>query len=261
MESHPPTPATVRELPREDEPGVLHHPGWTERFPWLVHRTTVRRRAGRSFDLALFGGDRSEAVLARWTVLMEGSGLRTLVHARQLHGTAVRVHGEAVPPGLHLAPSCDGHATRRGGVGITVTTADCVPVSLVHEAGRAAGLLHAGWRGVAGGILEVGLGVLGERFRIPAAQVHVHLGPAICGSCYEVGPEVHDALGRPPPEGPEPVDLRTLLAERAAKAGVREDRITVSEHCTRCGEEFFSHRGGDAGRQVTLVGIREARRS
>lgn len=85
----------------------------------------------------------------------------------------------------------------------------------------------------------------------------MHLGPAICGSCYEVGPEVFGALGLPTPDGPTPLDLRAALAERAAAEGVPSTSITVSGHCTRCTDSgLFSHRGGDAGRQVGYLGLR-----
>ena len=86
--------------------------------------------------------------------------------------------------------------------------------------------------------------------------MHAHLGPAICGACYEVGPEVHEALGQPPPTDNAPIDLRAVQAHQLIEAGVAPERITVSAHCTRCGTGFFSHRAGDAGRQLGVLGIR-----
>src|SRR5690606_18360795 len=104
-------------------------------------------------------------------------------------------------------PAIDGHATRAPGLLLAVSVADCVPVSLVDPERRAVALLHAGWRGAAAGILERGLEVLAERLLARPEDLHVHLGPAICGGCYEVGPEVHRALGLPEPPAPAPVDL------------------------------------------------------
>ena len=112
-------------------------------------------------------------------------------------------------------------------------------------------MLHGGWRGTAAGILRRGLSGLPS-----VSRVWIHLGPAVCGRCYEVGPEVHEQLGLEPPATPSPVDVRGVLAHQAIETGVAPDRITVSEHCTRCGEGFFSHRGGDTGRQVGFLGIR-----
>jgi copper oxidase (laccase) domain-containing protein len=89
-----------------------------------------------------------------------------------------------------------------------------------------------------------------------AQDLHVHFGPAICGVCYEVGPEVHEALGLEVPAQNTPVDLRAVLAQRAIAAGVHAANVSTSTYCTRCSDRiFFSHRGGDAGRQMGLIGI------
>lgn len=160
------------------------------------------------------------------------------------------------PAGLHLARECDGHATQDVGVLLAVTTADCVPVSIVDPVRGAVALLHAGWRGTAFGIIERGIETLSGSSS-ERSDLHVHLGPAICGECYEVGPEVFEALGLPAPTGPEPVDLRRVMAQRAAAAGVPSEQITISTLCTQCdGELLFSHRAGDGGRQVGYLGMR-----
>jgi hypothetical protein len=139
---------------------------------------------------------------------------------------------------------------------LTVGLADCVGVSIVDPVRRAVALLHCGWRGTVAGMLETGVETLRERLDSHPSDLHVHLGPAICGECYEVGPEVHEALGLEVPQGPRPVDLRRVLALRAAAAGAEADRITVSEHCTRCGESpFFSHRGGAVERHQAYLGV------
>lgn len=252
---------TIRETP---SPGThlpaLTHPGWAGELPWLAQGITTRGPGPEPFDLALFGDAPGHRVHERWTTLREATGCARAVHGRQVHARRVALH-DAGPPGLFLAPDCDGHVTRAPGVLLTVSVADCVPVSVVDARLRAVALLHAGWRGAAAGILERGLAVLGERFGSDPGDLHLHLGPSICGACYEVGPEVHEALGLDAPSGPVPVDLRGVLAEHAADAGVGEERITVSRWCTLCGgggEEgaLFSHRGGDRERQMAFLGIR-----
>ncbi len=138
-----------------------------------------------------------------------------------------------------------------------MSTADCVPVFVVDPENRAVAALHAGWRGAASGVLERGLEVMADRVGSNAARAHLHLGPAICGHCYEVGPEVFETLQQPVPATPTPIDLRAVLAQRAMDAGVPRGQVTVSEHCTRCGDcGLFSHRGGDRERQVGYIGIR-----
>jgi YfiH family protein len=166
---------------------------------------------------------------------------------------------EAGADGVFVDEGHDGHLTERRGVLLTVSVADCVPVSVVDPDGRRIALLHAGWRGAAAGILERGVSALVQLGSDPAELV-LHLGPSICGSCYEVGPEVFEALGAPAPAAPTPIDLRAALVERALAAGVPAGRVTVSAHCTRCetrgGEAFHSHRGGDPERQVAFLGMR-----
>lgn len=247
----------VRERAVEDPP-VLVHPGWAQRFPWLVQGTSAgAAHPSGPFDLGLFArASPAGDVLARWERLRTWAGAVRVVHARQVHGSAVRVHADTAP-GLHLAPPCDGHATRTPGVLLAVALADCVPVSVIDPRLRAVALVHAGWRGTAAGIVERGVGALRERFASRPEDLHAHLGPAICGDCYEVGPEVFEALGLEASGGPRPVDLRAVLADRLRHAGVASERISVSGHCTRCGDAgLFSHRGGDGGRHVAFLGIR-----
>ncbi|HEX9710429.1 MAG TPA: polyphenol oxidase family protein [Candidatus Thermoplasmatota archaeon] len=246
----------MREVPLPGPAPLFVHPEWAEAFPWLVQGTTGRGEGESPFDFSLFGTGRTRDVMERWQALAEATGMERRVHGRQVHGASVRLH-EGGPPGLYVAPACDGHVSATPGVLLTVGLADCVGVSLVAPERRVVALLHGGWRGVAAGILERSLEVLWERLAVTPGELHLHLGPAICGSCYEVGPEVHEALGVPTSGGAAPVDLRAVLAEGARAAGVPAERITASSHCTRCGDSpFFSHRGGAAERQLSILGVR-----
>lgn len=245
----------VTETATHDPPGFTH-PEWQRRFPWLVQGTTGRGGQAQPFDLGIFAvASAARDVMEKWELLRTATGLPAVVHARQVHGAEVRVHAMG-PAGLHLARECDGHATQDVGVLLAVTTADCVPVSIVDPVRGAVALLHAGWRGTAFGIIERGIETLSGASS-EQSDLHVHLGPAICGECYQVGPEVFEALGLPAPTGPEPVDLRRVMAQRAAAAGVPSEQITISTLCTQCdGELLFSHRAGDGGRQVGYLGMR-----
>lgn len=236
---------------------ALVHPGWEAEMPWLVQGTTTRGRAGVPFDLGLHSGATpSHAVHEHWNHLLATTGMGRAVHARQVHAADVRVHG-GVPTGLTLAEACDGHVVDEPGVLLAVTVADCVPVFVVASEPRAVAVLHAGWRGAAAGVLERGLALLETELGAEPSGLRVHLGPSICGECYEVGPEVFAALGQPVPDAPRPIDLRGVLAARAVEAGVPAASITISGHCTRCTDSgLFSHRGGDGERQVGYVGMR-----
>ena len=247
----------VREVSIDAPPALVHAP-WRAAFPWLIQGCTTRGpEPERPFDLGLFS-DASPArhVLEHWQRLRAATGQTRVVHAQQVHGANVRFHLPG-PPGLHICETCDGHVTAEAGVLVGVSTADCVPIFVVDPKKRAVAALHAVWRGAASGVLERGLEVMQESVGSDPARIHLHLGPAICGDCYEVGSEVFEALEQPVPANPAPIDLRAVLAQRAVDAGVAQDQITVSEHCTRCGESgLFSHRGGDRERQVGYIGIR-----
>jgi YfiH family protein len=169
--------------------------------------------------------------------------------ARQVHGTGVAVHSSDWEGWLRVADA-DGHAAPERGTAAAVSIADCVPVFLAHPSGATA-LLHAGWRGTAARILDQGVAVLAHRGFV-ASELRVHLGPAVCGKCYEVSPDVHRQLTGKAVEKPTPVDLRAVLKEQARALGVRH--ITTSPWCTRChNNRFFSHRAGDSGRQIAVM--------
>jgi polyphenol oxidase len=112
-------------------------------------------------------------------------------------------------------------------------------------------VLHSGWRGTVGRIVERGIALLRDAGLSPA-DLRVHLGPAICGRCYEVSPDVHEAVTGRSVSEPTAVDLRAAIADHARAAGVRE--INTSPWCTRCdNDRFYSHRVGDAGRQLGVI--------
>jgi YfiH family protein len=236
---------------------ALLHAGWLNRFPWLIQGTTTRGTEGWDFDLGLFAGaSPGHVVHANWSRLMAATGVSRAVHARQVHEAGVRLHG-SVESGLNLVDPCDGHVTSEPGVLLAVAVADCIPISVVAAEARAVSVLHAGWRGATAGVLERGLAILADEAGAEFSDLHLHLGPGICGDCYEVGPEVFEALARPVPPNPTPIDLRMILADRAVAYGVPAESITISKHCTRCtGSGLFSHRGGDGGRQVGYLGVR-----
>jgi YfiH family protein len=215
--------------------------------PYGVRAFTTGRSAG-SFSTA--GSEPVGDVMARWDALRDAlrSGGTRLATARQVHGTNVIVHGTGWDGWLR-GDDADGHAATERGTAMAVSIADCVPVFIVHPSGATA-LLHSGWRGTAGRLVEHGIAALS--LRVPAAELRVHLGPAICGRCYEVSPEVYERLTGSRPPAPHAVDLRAIIADHARAAGVRQ--ISISGSCTRCDNaRFYSHRAGDVGRQLSVL--------
>lgn len=249
---------TVDERPVPGGLPIWEIPGWRERHGVVAGITGK----GNGFDMGLRGGGPVGEVLDRWMRLAEEfPGCDALVTARQVHGTGIAVHGSDPGRGIHLVPDADGHLTARRGLLLTVTVADCVPVYLVAPAHGAIGLLHAGWRGTAGGILPKAVAMLEEFHGVPPSALQVHLGTAISGPAYEVGREVMEGLGLAAEgSGPWHADIRAVLRRQAVAAGVGE--VSVSGHCTfRQSDRFFSHRasGGRDGRMVAFLGFAGSR--
>jgi YfiH family protein len=197
-----------------------------------------------SLNLGVLTDDEKNLVVRNRARFAKRAGLSSeaVVQGRQVHGTEIKEWGERAP----ALDEVDGHITERSDIGLLVLVADCLPVALATP-GRIA-MLHCGWRGLAGGILESAL----ERFDEPPAAA---LGPCIGRCCYEVGPEVLEAFA-----DHEGVASGRMLDLRAvAEAKLRESGVTHVEHvdaCTSCNPELlFSHRrdGGVTGRQCGIV--------
>jgi YfiH family protein len=213
-------------------------------------RAYVTTRAFGSLSTA--SSEPVSVVLGRWQhlreVLLKAGRFAT---AHQVHGTTVLTHHPGWSGWLR-GDAADGHVSPARGTGLAVTVADCVPVLMAHPSGAVAAV-HAGWRGTAAGMLGAALAALGS-VGCDIRDVHIHFGPAICGRCYEVSPDVYGQLTGLAVDRPTTVDLRALLADQARRGGVPASGLTTSAHCTRCdNDRFFSHRAGDPGRQVGAI--------
>ncbi|MEX2154846.1 MAG: polyphenol oxidase family protein [Gemmatimonadaceae bacterium] len=217
--------------------------------PFGVHAFTTTRHVG-SFSTG--SEEPVRDVMARWDALratIAARGVRRLATAAQVHGVEVVVHTQGWEGWLR-GPRADGHVVTTRGTAVAVTIADCVPIFIAHPSGAVA-ILHSGWRGTAARIVEEGIATLAHR-GFPAAELRMHLGPAICGKCYEVSADVFRQLTGHSVSAPTPVNLRALIADHARAVGVRH--ISTSPSCTRCDNRiFYSHRAGDAGRQVAVI--------
>ena len=172
---------------------------------------------------------------------------------RQVHETRVRVRSQPPDGGEWPPEPADGQVTDLRGVAPLVLVADCLPVALISP--EAVAMLHCGWRGLAGGIVEEGVAAvrgLGAPGPIAAA-----IGPGAGRCCYEVGEEVHERFvvyGEDVREG-RGFDLKLVTRRALAAEGVRD--VHDVGLCTMCADPdlFFSHRrdGGVTGRQAGLV--------
>jgi YfiH family protein len=212
--------------------------------------------AGRyeSLNLGDHVGDASEMVAENRRRLRVAAGLPAEPHwLKQVHGTAV-----ADLDALDLG-AADAAFTRRRGRVCAILTADCLPIVLAAASGDLVAAAHAGWRGLAGGVIEATVGALA----VPPESLLAWLGPAIGPLHFEVGGEVREALLAadsgaaaafvPNSRGRFMADLAALARRRLVGLGVK--RIYGGGNCTFADAgRFFSHRrDGVTGRQATLI--------
>jgi purine-nucleoside/S-methyl-5'-thioadenosine phosphorylase / adenosine deaminase len=250
--------SSAREAPAGDAAVPrLELADWADRHG-VVAGITTRGQGAAGFSLGLWSDEPVGQVLSRWRAFCAAFAPRfpTVVLSHQIHGTRVDWHdAPPLPNGWLVLDGLDGHATTAPGLLLTVTVADCIPVYLVVPHKGAIALLHAGWRGVAAGVLERGIEGLKWRGFAKASEIVMHCGVGICGTCYEVGSEVALRFGVVSGSAPVHLDLRSILVDQARRLGV--EQISVSPWCTAHDRgQFFSHRasGGRDGRMVAYLG-------
>ncbi len=240
--------------------------------PDHVLALTTTRRGGfsgspyKSLNLAHHVGDAAAAVERNRRRLTDLAGIVGPVQwLRQVHGTDVHVPD---PNNNATVPEADAVVLIESGTAGAVMTADCLPVFFCSRSGHCAGVAHAGWRGLAAGVLERTL----EKMAVPASEVHVWLGPAIGPCHFEVGEDVLQAfMNRAgsdrelqvvfqrafvPVHSPQQqkwlADLYGLSSAILHSVGVHS--IHGGGFCTYCDERFFSYRRQPVtGRMASLI--------
>jgi YfiH family protein len=195
-----------------------------------------------SLNLGKRTGDDPRAVAANLARLRGRIGV-PIARCAQVHGRDVMRLTDLTDG---ARPQADGIATNLRGVAALVITADCLPVAL-HAPGAVA-MVHAGWRGLAGGVLDEGVAALRELGA--TGPISAAIGPGAGGCCYEVGEEVREAFADVPQAAHgRNIDLTAVARAKLLAAGVAE--VQDAGICTICDERFFSHRRdrGTTGRQ------------
>ncbi len=210
------------------------------------------------------GRGREERLRTAFSVPPSRIGLLRQVHSAKAVELA---EGDLDGPGSWKREG-DALCTMRPGTGAGVHTADCVPILIAHPGHPACAAVHAGWRGLAGGVVEETIrllaGRLGESSR---RDLVAAAGPSARGCCYEVGDEVADRL-RPLPgggrrllEGKAPgkwnADLQSLAVDALVAAGLSRPRVEAVGPCTICSPVFRSFRRENnlTGRQLSFIYI------
>jgi polyphenol oxidase len=234
-------------------------PGWPA--PSAVRAFVTTRMGGVStgpyatMNLARNGDD--SAAVAENRRRFESFLPAPPIGLRQVHGTTV-----ALLERTSLPTTADAAVTRERGVVCSILTADCLPVVFTDRAGTAVGVAHAGWRGLAAGVLEATIAALND-LGAASADIIAWLGPAIGPEAFEVGEDVRAAFcGRdtqaatcfaPHRPGKWRADLYELARRQVARSGVVQ--IHGGGWCTYSNaERFFSYRRERAsGRMATAV--------
>lgn len=191
------------------------------------------------------------AVAARLAELLPGSRIVCLA---QIHSDRI-VRAEDIAPGVF--PEADGVISADPSMVLCIRTADCVPLLMWAEDAPIIAAVHAGWRGLAQGIVSKTVDLMRGQ---GAQHIHVSMGPSIGPCCYAVGADVIEALETGPDRrlgGRLYVDLHRISALQAKKAGVSPDMIHQVQACTYCNSDsFFSYRreGEHTGRNISLIG-------
>lgn len=241
-------------------PPLFLTPDWPP-IPGVKALTTLRRGGVsaaplQSLNFGTAVDDTAEALAENRRRLAAAAGLPAEPRwLHQVHGTTVADLDLLLQPG-----SADAAVARLPGVVCALLTADCLPVLLAHQDGSAVGAAHAGWRGLAAGVIEATVDALG----VPGEQLRAWLGPAIGPAHFEVGGEVRAAFLVTDPaaetafvenaRGRWQCDLYALARRRLQQRGVTD--ISGGEHCTFAETaRFYSHRreGGRTGRMATLI--------
>lgn len=207
--------------------------------------------AYQSLNLGLHVGDESEKVLKNRALLPNSNTITWLNQTHSAHAV------ELLEPSTHPLKA-DASFTSVPGQTCAVMTADCLPILLCHSDGTEVAAIHAGWRGLAAGVVENTLAKMNSK----TEKLMAWLGPAISAESFEVGHDVfcqftHDekkAFSKGLKSGKYWLDLHELAAHKLSVSGVRS--ITRENRCTYINKEFFSYRRDKAtGRMASCIWI------
>lgn len=246
------------------------------REPWLWHGFSTRevdladsRPRQRAFGREVTGGIPAPVVVLK------------------------QVHGDLIWRDAKVKQVGDGHCTDRPGRLLGIRTADCCPILIADVRRHVVAAVHAGWRGTLARVAEKAVGELRAAFGSRPEDLRAAIGPSNRGCCYEVGDEVRESFrsqfayadelfveadddpvrnrypmlfmtGAPPGHPYDPrwnpaAKLRLDVAEanrrQLVDAGLSQAAVEISQYCTQCCPDlFFSHRRGESGRMLSLIG-------
>jgi len=226
----------------------------------------VSRPPFASLNLGRAVGDDPAAVASNRAAVLRALGLeaRHSVEAQQVHGAAAAI--VSAVDGGRIIEGVDGLITADPTVVVTVHAADCVPVLLAAPLRGIVAAVHAGWRGIAQGVLGETVRLMRRKLRCPADELLAAIGPSIGPCCYEVDAPVIAQFQRWPwwqdviaanARGRWQLDLRAATRRALITSGLLPEQIETLALCTKCRSDlFFSYRrDGTTGRMAGLIAL------
>jgi len=230
-----------------------------DRFPSVLALTSTRRnsQSGSKNEKNCIEYDAGNVRLEQFVKLYDVQP-DDFAYVKQEHSSKVIVTDT---PGF--LGNADGIITRNKGICLCVVTADCLPVFLYDSVTKAFGIVHAGWRGLAGNIIAGAINLMVSAFNTNPEDLFVAIGPFIQKCCYIVGNEVAEQF-----------DEQCLISVNGEKAAldlgcasrnmllrmcIPPDQIEISDECTCCKKELyhsFRREGKKAGRQISFITVR-----
>lgn len=192
-------------------------------------------------------------------------GLSGIARLNQVHGNGVFVLREGDVRGRGVVSEGDAIVTSVRGIGIGISTADCVPILITDARGTVAGAVHAGWRGTTARILRHTLEKIEEEYGLKPSSLNAVIGPSVGRCCYEVGEDVASLFRDGFDDGIEylvetngskyMLDLPGINRSALEMAGVAN--IDALGICTKCNPNFYSYRreGKGVGSQLSIIGL------
>lgn len=241
-------------FPLLEQTGIVRH-GFSTRLGG------VSKGHCATMNISTTRGDEPEAIEENRRRIAAAIGVEPsdFTYTHQTHTTNVAVVEEKDRGGKFL--DTDGMVTDVPGICLVTFYADCVPLFFVDPVHRAIGLSHSGWRGTVGRMGKVTLELMQKQYGTDPAQVFAAIGPSICQECYEVSGDVigefREAFGESrwqelfyeKTDGKYQLDLWRANQIVLTEAGVRKERIAVTNLCTHCNPDIlFSHRSTGTAR-------------
>jgi len=192
-----------------------------------------------------------------------------VVSLRQVHGDGVAIFNGEEPQDLWFREG-DALLTRTPGYALAVFTADCLPILIFDPGQEAVGIVHAGWRGTAKGVVAKAIKKMEEVFKSAVQDMQIGIGPGICPSCLEVDAPVRqafteaqvpwDRIAQDKGNGKFLLDIYQANLLLIKSCGIKEENIFTFKACPSCEvKNYYSYRGEgkDSGRMINFIGLKK----